>query len=170
MTHLFLTPMPLMVMATLDWIILAVPFMIVLGVTLYSRRFVKGVADFLAAGRVAGRYVVCVAGAEASMGLITVIAIFEQYYKVGFAVGHWGGLVAPVALIITLTGFCIYRFRETRAMTMGQFFEIRYSRRFRIFTGSLQSLSGILNYGLFPAVGARLPGATFSAHTFRNQP
>lgn len=155
MTQLLTTPMPLIVMATLDWIILAIPFMIVLGVTLYSRRFVKGVADFLAAGRVAGRYVVCVAGAEASMGLITVIAIFEQYYKVGFAVGHWGGLVAPVGLIITLTGFCIYRFRETRAMTMGQFFEIRYSRRFRIFTGSLQSLSGILNYGLFPAVGAR---------------
>jgi len=148
-------PVPLLALATLDWIILTIPFLIVIGVTIYSRRFVKGVADFLAAGRVAGRYVVCVAGAEASMGLITVVAVFEKYYKVGFAVGHWGSLMAPIGLIITLTGFCIYRYRETRAMTMGQFFEIRYSRRFRIFTGSLQSLSGILNYGLFPAVGAR---------------
>lgn len=155
MTPTFFILAPLAVMHGLDWMILAIPFLIVTFVTLYSRRFVKSVADFLAAGRVAGRYVVCVASAEASMGLISVVAIFEKYYKVGFAVGFWGTLAAPIGLIITLTGFCIYRYRETRAMTMGQFFEIRYSRRFRYFTGILQALSGILNYGLFPAVGAR---------------
>lgn len=139
----------------IDWVIIIIPLLIVAWISFYTRRFVTGVADFLAAGRVAGRYVVAVSSGEAAMGLISAVAVFELYYASGFAIGFWNGLVTPISLVLTLTGFCIYRYRETRAMTMGQFFEIRYSRKFRIFAGSLQALSGILNYGLFPAVGAR---------------
>ncbi len=142
-------------MQTLDWIIVCIPMLLVAGIVIYTRRYVTGVSDFLAAGRVAGRYVVAVSSGEAAMGLISVVALFEMYYKSGFAIGFWNTLATPIMLVITLTGFAIYRYRETRAMTMGQFFEIRYSKRFRIFAGSLQALSGILNYGLFPAVGAR---------------
>jgi SSS family solute:Na+ symporter len=104
---------------------------------------------------VAGRYVVAVAAGEAGFGMISAVAIFEQYYKSGYAVGFWSKLGVPIALIVTLTGFLIYRYRETRVMTMAQFFEVRYSKRFRIFAGALGFLAGVINYGLFPAVGAR---------------
>jgi Na+/proline symporter len=139
----------------LDWMMVAVPLVFVVWVGLRTQRYVKGVADFLTGGRVAGRYVLAVSSGEAGMGLISLVAIYESYYQSGFAYGFWGSIAAPISIVLGLTGYCVYRFRETRAMTVGQFLEIRYSRRFRNFAGILQSVSGIVNFALFPAVGAR---------------
>ena len=142
-------------MSALDWAIVAVPWVVILAIGYYTQRYVKDVADFLSAGRSAGRYLVCMAEGMAGIGLITVVGAFELVYNAGFTLSWWGNLALPVMLIMTLTGFVIYRYRETRAMTMAQFFEIRYSRRFRIFMGMMAWISGILNYGIFPAVSAR---------------
>ena len=139
----------------IDWLILLVPLCAVVLIALYTQRYVKGVADFLVGGRVAGRYVLTVASAEAGMGLITIVAWFEAHYKSGFAYGFWAGFTPIIMIIVTLTGFAIYRYRETRAMTMAQFFEIRYSKAFRVYAGGLSAFAGIFNYGIFPAVGAR---------------
>ena len=139
----------------IDWIIILIPILIVAYIGLASRKYVKGVSDFLTAGRVAGRYVISVSTGEAAMGVITLVAMFEIYYKSGFALSFWSAISFLVGTIMSLTGYCIYRFRETRAMTIGQFFEMRYSKSFRIFAAILQSVSGILNYAIFPAVSAR---------------
>ena len=59
----------------LDWILIWVPLIIVVFAAFKSQKYVKGVADFLSAGRIAGRYVVSVASGEAAMGLISVVAV-----------------------------------------------------------------------------------------------
>lgn len=143
-------------MHSVDWLIVIVPILVVLYIALRAQRYVKGVADFLAAGRVAGRYVLAVSAGEAAFGLISLAAVFEFNYNSGFALMFWYNAInVPVVFLMALTGYCIYRFRESRAMTMGQFLEMRYSRRFRIAAGCLQSFSGVMNYAIFPAVGAR---------------
>ena len=104
-------------MSWIDWTIMAVPMAVVCYIAWVTQRYVRGVSDFLAAGRVAGRYLVCTASGMASMGVISVVAACERNYHAGFAIGWWGMLGIPVGLVMTLTGFVTYRYRETRALT-----------------------------------------------------
>jgi SSS family solute:Na+ symporter len=136
-----------------DWAIVAVFLAFIAGTTLYCRQFVRTVADFLVAGRVAGRYLLTVS--QGLGGAISIIAGWEMLYAAGLPTQWWTLLSLPVAMILALTGFIAYRFRQTRALTLAQFFEMRYSRRFRFFAGLLGWISGIFNYGIFPAVTAR---------------
>ncbi len=139
----------------IDWCIVIGAIAVMLAGVVFSRSLMKSVVDFLSAGRAAGRYVISVAEGVAALGAITVIANFEMNYIAGFAMNWWGFGTSIVVLLVAVSGFVIYRFRQTRALTMAQFFEVRYSKNFRIFTGILAYLSGIINFGIFPAVGAR---------------
>ncbi len=141
----------------LDWTLVAGSLLVVLAIGIYAHGFVKGVADFMSGGRSAGRYLLTVARGEMFAGAVMFVATFEMVTKSGFVTttAWWGALYLPIALIIGISGFVVYRYRETRAMTLSQFFEIRYSRRFRIFAGALGFVAGILNFGIIPAVGAR---------------
>lgn len=144
-----------MKMSLLDWAIIGVFLLGMAVIALRTQSLTRSVADFLAANRAAGRYLLTMASGMAGLGAISIAANFEKFYEAGFAGAWWAKMLAPLGLIMALTGFVIYRYRETRAMTMAQFFEMRYSRKFRIFTGLLAWGSGILNYGIFPAVTAR---------------
>ncbi len=142
-------------MGPLDWAIMGGFFAALIGIAWLSARLTTSVADFLAANRSAGRYLLTIAQGMSGLGAISIAANFEKYYQAGFGAMWWVQILAPLSLILALSGFVVYRFRETRALTMAQFFEMRYSRKFRVFAGILAWLSGILNYGIFPAVTAR---------------
>src|SRR4051794_36094803 len=131
-------------MHAIDWLFVLLSLGLVLGVALYTRRYVKSVADFLAGGRCAGRYLICNARGEAISGVANTMSRFEIIMVSGFTLAFWEQLSVPILLIVGITGFVIYRYRETRAMTLAQFFEMRYSRRFRLFIGLLAFVSGIL--------------------------
>lgn len=136
-----------------DWTIVVVILLMLLGITFFGKRYSRSVSDFLAANRLAGRYLLTVSSGFG--GAITLIATWEMTYSNGLPATWWGMMGAPLGLFIALTGFVVYRFRETRALTLAQFFEMRYSRSFRFFSGALCWISGILNFGIFPAVTTR---------------
>lgn len=138
-----------------DWAIVAALFTALVCVAVHARSLTRTVSDFLAGNRCAGRYLLTMSGGIVSVGLVTTVANFEKFFHAGFAVSWWGAMLAPLGMLVALSGWVAYRYRQTRALTMAQFFEMRYSRRFRVFAGVLAWLSGILNYGIFPGVVAR---------------
>lgn len=139
----------------IDWLIVV----FCVGVLFYgvhlSKKYVKSVVDFLSAGRTAGRYMITVSQGMAAIGAITIVGQWEMNYVAGFALRWWEFTMAVVLLVMTVSGWVIYRFRQTRALTIAQFLEMRYSKNFRIFAGILAFISGLLNFGIFPAVSAR---------------
>ncbi len=161
-------------MHIIDWILFVVPLLTVLGLGIYTNRYVKSVADFLSGGRVAGRYLLAVARGEMQAGAVTFIAAFEIISHSGVTLTWWSWINNPFWVIVGISGFVIYRYRETRAMTLAQFFELRYSKSFRLFTGVLGFLAGIANFGIIPAIGAQFfvyflglpPEITLLSHTF----
>jgi len=166
-------------LSLLDW---AIVVLAIAGLRIFSlstKRYMQGVADFLSANRSAGRYLLTIATQMGGVGVVTFVGAFEMIYSAGLPPKWWELMAIPSGVIMLLTGWVYYRFRETRAMTMAQFFEMRYSRKFRIFAGILCWTSGILNFGIFPAVSARfimyfcglpesfsIPGLPFEISTF----
>jgi len=142
-------------MGLIDWLIVIVPVTIILGIGFYSRKYIRGVTDFLVAGRVCGRYVISVGDVANALSIIGLVAYVEVHYKTGFALGFWMKMIGPLGIFLALSGFCIYRFRETKAMSLGQFLEMRYNRSFRIFASLLRSLSEMLANMIMPAIAAR---------------
>jgi Na+/proline symporter len=104
-----------------DWLIMVVPFAAVLGLAIYAKRYARDVVDFLAAGRVAGRYVMCVGDVAAALSVITLVANCEQVYKAGSAMGFWNMINLPLGMFLALGGYCTYRWRASRALSFGQF-------------------------------------------------
>lgn len=144
-----------MALSFLDWTIVLVMAILMIVTVLASRGQMKSVADFLAAGRSAGRYLIAISSGIAGLGAITIVGNLEMNLQAGFSMSWWGMTMGVVVLIVTVSGWVIYRFRQTRCLTLAQFFEVRYSRRFRIFTGMVAFFAGLINFGIFPAVGAR---------------
>ena len=142
-------------LSAIDWGIVLVILVLMIGMVLVSKNLVKSVTDFLATGRTGGRYIISMFHGTAALGAITVVGALEQNYSAGFNSRWWEMLTAVILVGMSVLGWVVYRFRQTRALTMAQFFEIRYSRNFRIFAGFLAFTSGIINMIIFPSVSAR---------------
>ncbi|MCZ6837455.1 MAG: sodium:solute symporter [Planctomycetota bacterium] len=141
-------------MHTIDWVIVFGLLATLLMGAAYTARYTNSVSAFLAANRCGRRYIIAMANAMAGVGVITLVNYFEMRFETGFTGFWWDSLSEPALIVIALSGWTIYRFRQTRAMTLAQFFEMRYSRNFRVFAGLVAFIAGIVNFGIYPQVGA----------------
>lgn len=142
-------------MHLLDWSIVLALLGLMTFAALSTRKYNKGVVDFLSAGRCARKYVLGVAEGLSCVGAITIVAWFEAYYRGGFSVAWWTMVTLLAQVVVAMSGWIAYRYRQTRAMTLAQILEMRYSKKFRIFAGVVIFISGTLNFGLFPAIAGR---------------
>ncbi len=140
---------------TLDWIIVGAYLLGTVAVGVYVNRFIKGMGDFLVAGRSLKTRLGVATMIGSELGLVTAMYSAQKGFTGGFAAFHIGLLAGVTALVIGLTGFIVVPLRRTGVMTIPEFYEQRFgSRRLRIFGGLILAVSGILNMGLFLKAGA----------------
>ena len=148
-------PRSIMSLTLLDYLIIGVPLALVLAVGIIMRRYTHTVADYLAANRCAGRYLLTTSSSELGAAVMATVVALEMFSRTGFSLGFWGSFSSVVFFMLTLFGVVTFRYRETRCLTFHQFFEVRYSKGLRIFASFINIFSGLINFGLVPAVGAR---------------
>jgi solute:Na+ symporter, SSS family len=143
-------------MTLLDWGVVGAVMALFLSMAYMANRLSSSVSDYLVAGRCAGRYMLTVASGTEWIGAIHIVAMFQIYYKTGLNGMWWVMLTTPIFVYIAISGWGIFRFRETRAMTLSEFLEKRYSPGIRIAAGVITWVTGILNFAIFPAVSAKV--------------
>lgn len=136
-------------------LIVIIPIVAIIFMAFYSKRYVRDIADYLASGRVAGRYVLCVGDLSTQLSVLVLVGMCEQLYRCGMALSFWQELYKPVGIIMALTGFCVYRYRQTRCLSMGQFLEIRYSRPLRFFAATVRTLAEMITNAIAPAIAVK---------------
>ena len=155
------------------WFIIVVPVLAVCYAAIHCRRYIRSVSDFLVAGRCAGRYVLISGGMMGGLSVVSIIGGAEVHYNNGWAYTFWNNLLVPLGLMMSLYGWISYRFRETRAMSAGQFFEMRYSRGVRWLAAVLRGSADLLANCIGPAVAVRfliyLLGVPHRFHLFGMQ-
>ena len=137
------------------WLLVAAPVCAVVALAVRCRRYVRSVSDYLVAGRCAGRYVLLSGSMMGSLSVTTIVAGVETSYGNGWAYAFWYDLLMPLSVMLSLYGWIYYRFRETRAMSAGQFFEMRYGRGLRLFAAVLRGGADLLGNCIGPAVAVR---------------
>ncbi|MFH1616070.1 MAG: sodium:solute symporter family protein [Planctomycetota bacterium] len=142
-------------MSWIDWTIVAVFVVGINLVGLYCRRYMKSVSDWLVASRGVGRYLGMLANSVIATGVISIVNMLQAAYVGGAAYFWFHVQYTGIGLILAISGWGVYRLRETRVMTVNELLEKRYSRRFRIFCGFISFLAGITYMGIFPIVGGR---------------
>ena len=106
----------------IDWCMVGVTIGLVVSIACYTQSYMNSVSDFLSGGRFAGRYLLAVARDEGGSGAAGFVAVCEVLMKSGFALGWWYQIRVPILLFLLIIGFVSYRYRETRVMTLAQFF------------------------------------------------
>jgi SSS family solute:Na+ symporter len=138
-----------------DTAVIAFPIVVAFIVTLYMKRYMRSVADYLAAGRSAGRYLISTAQMEMGITAAGVAGAMEQFSQTGYSLNLWGGFTGFFYFLLAMSGVITYRFRETRSLTFHQFFEVRYSKGLRVFATLVNVISSLLTLGIGPVVAAR---------------
>ena len=134
-------------------IILYVIFIFFSGVIV--KKYIKGIDDYLVAGRSMGFNLGLISLLCTEIGMITYVYYAEMGYKTGF-VGLMVALPPVIALIfLGQTGFVIKRLMELKIMTVPEYFSLRYTKGVRFYIGILMAVGGVLNFGVFPGVEAK---------------
>lgn len=138
----------------LDWSIVVAYLVISIFVGIWANRYVGNIAGYLVAGRTLRIRLALATMTGTEIGLVTVMYSAELGFTQQYASLYLALYELVILLFIGLTGIVVYRLRESRVLTIPEFYQKRYSRGVRVLGGTMMVMSGVLNMGLFLKAGA----------------
>ena len=141
--------------STLDWVIVALYLTGTVAIGLYVNRYIRGMSDFLVAGRSLRTHLGVATMVGSELGLVTAMYAAQKGFTGGFAAFHIGVLAGVACLVVGFTGMIVGPLRELRVMTIPEYYQLRFgSWKLRVFGGLLLAAGGILNMGMFLKAGS----------------
>jgi len=117
------------------------------------RRYVRGVEDFLLAGREMDVYLGIASLAATEFGIVTCMYTAQNGFDKGFAGAVPGVLTFLAMLLVGITGFCVKPLRDSGVITIPELFEKKFGPKVRWGSGVVIVLGGLLNMGVFLRTG-----------------
>ena len=140
--------------SVIDILIISVYLIIIFFSGTLMKKFIKGIDNFLVAGRSMGFHLGLLSLMCTEIGMITYVYYAELGFKAGFA-----ALIVAVPPVIAYfflgkTGFIIKPLLDMKINTIPEFFSKKFSKGVRLYIGIIMAIGGILNFGVFPGVEA----------------
>lgn len=139
---------------SLDWGIVVAYLVISIFVGIWANRYVGNIAGYLVAGRTLRIRLALATMTGTEIGLVTVMYSAELGFTQQYASLYLALYELIILLFIGLTGVVVYRLRQSKVLTIPEYYEKRYSRGVRVLGGVMMVMSGVLNMGLFLKAGA----------------
>lgn len=139
----------------MDWSIVVCYLLSSIVIGLWANRYVGNLSDYLVAGRKLRIRLALATMTGTELGLVTVMYMAELGFIQQYASLYLAFLEAGAVLMIGLTGFVVYRLRDSSIMTIPEYYEKRYSQSVRVVGASVMVVSGVLNMGLFLKAGSQ---------------
>ena len=139
---------------SLDWGIVVAYLVISIFVGIWANRYVGNIAGYLVAGRTLRIRLALATMTGTEIGLVTVMYSAELGFTQQYASLYLALYELVILLFIGLTGVVVYRLRQSKVLTIPEYYEKRYSRGVRVLGGVVMVMSGVLNMGLFLKAGA----------------
>ncbi len=138
----------------IDIILIALYLILIFFSGTIVKKYIKGIDNFLVAGRSMGFHLGLLSLMCTEIGMITYVYYAELGYKAGLAALIVAFPPVIAYLFLGRTGFIIKPLLEMKISTIPEFFSRRFSKGVRFLIGLIMAVGGILNFGVFPGVEA----------------
>ena len=136
----------------IGWIIIIASVTLSMFGGMFLGRYVNNVETFLIGGRQVRKFLLTTTGQATEVGIVAVMMMAQEAYVHGPVALSFTIVTMVAGLLTGLSGFCVYRLRQTEAITLGHYAQMRYgSKGFRIFTGIPLIIAGVATIAMFPA-------------------
>ncbi len=130
-----------------DWIIIAVYFVFVLGIGFYLKKFTKNEEDFFLAGRRNSSWVAGLAFLSANLGALELLGMTGNTFKYGMFVAHFywiGAIPAMIFLGIYMMPF----YYSSKIKSVPGYLKLRFDEKTRVLNGIAFGIMTLLVSGI----------------------